>query len=94
MPRWGAFTPPLLLLQIVYLAPLRALVAERLEDWQARFGSMLGLSCLELSGDSEPEPAQLEAADIITTTPEKFGRRRLRQGDGIREWVAPGDHTA
>jgi hypothetical protein len=45
-------------------------------DWSARFGP-LGLSVVELSGDSDPEPRELEGADLICTTPEKFGARGL-----------------
>ncbi|KXZ47537.1 hypothetical protein GPECTOR_34g696 [Gonium pectorale] len=56
----------------VYVAPLRALVQERCKDWQARFGALLGLSVLELTGDSEPETSALEAADLLATTPEKL----------------------
>ncbi|KAI8467024.1 MAG: hypothetical protein J3K34DRAFT_47254 [Monoraphidium minutum] len=55
----------------IYLAPIRALVQERHQDWSARF-SPLGLSVLELSGDSDLEPRELEGADLICTTPEKF----------------------
>ncbi len=38
-----------------------------------RFGKHLGLSVVELSGDREPSASELDAADIICTTPEKFG---------------------
>ena len=58
--------------KIVYIAPLRALVQEKLRDWQDRF-SVLGLNCTELSGDVEPSPTDLEVADIICSTPERFG---------------------
>jgi replicative superfamily II helicase len=57
----------------VYLAPMRALVQEKLRDFQERFGRVLGLKCCEVTGDIEPDPQELEAADIICTTPEKFG---------------------
>lgn len=40
-----------------------------------RFTRVLGLSVVELSGDTEPSPLELDAADIICTTPEKFGGR-------------------
>ena len=58
----------------VYVAPLRALVQEKHKDWSARFGSRLGINCLELTGDTELDPGQIEEADIICTTPEKFGQ--------------------
>lgn len=65
--------------KIIYLAPIRALVQERVADWGNRFG-LLGLLCMELSGDADAERADLEAADIICTTPEKFGRVCCRVG--------------
>jgi replicative superfamily II helicase len=36
--------------------------------------ALLGLSTVELTGDSDPDPKTLELADIICTTPEKLGR--------------------
>ena len=50
-------------------------VQERTQDWQRRFGQ-LNLSCKvkELTGDSSAADAQeIDDADIICTTPEKFG---------------------
>lgn len=49
-----------------------------------RFGLKLGLNCLELTGDCEPEAEQLDKADIICTTPEKFDAvtRRLNESGG------------
>lgn len=57
----------------VYVAPLRALVQEKAKDWSERLGSSLGIKCLELTGDTDPDAGALEAADVICTTPEKFG---------------------
>ena len=56
------------------LLPHRALVQERHQDWSERFGP-LGLSVVELSGDSDAEARELEGADLVCTTPEKFGER-------------------
>jgi replicative superfamily II helicase len=53
-------------------ATARALVQERHHDWSERFGP-LGLSVVELSGDNDSEGRDLEGADLICTTPEKFG---------------------
>lgn len=54
--------------------PIKALVQERQQDWQARFGTALGLKVLQLTGDDNADPLEdLEAADIICSTPEKFG---------------------
>ncbi len=63
----------------VYVAPLKALARERLKDWRRKFGSALGLSVLELTGDVTPDTGALRRADIIVTTPEKW--------DGVtRSW--------
>ena len=43
-------------------------------DWRCKFEGTLGLKVLEVTGDTEvSETADLDAADIICTTPEKFG---------------------
>ena len=47
-------------------------------DWSAKFGGALDLSVMEVTGDTEiSDPAQLDAVDIICTTPEKFGELRF-----------------
>ena len=58
---------------------------ERTTDWQQRFGGALGLTCRELTGDSE-DLADLDAADIICITPEKFDAltRRHKDQGGMR----------
>ena len=62
-------------LKVVYLAPIRALVQEKVKQWQQSFGSKLGLTCYELTGDTDAaDGLHLDNADIICTTPEKFGR--------------------
>ncbi|RNF21010.1 activating signal cointegrator 1 complex subunit 3 [Trypanosoma conorhini] len=58
--------------KIVYIAPLKALVKERVRDWTARFDRRLGRRVLELSGDVNPDIAALVRADILCTTPEKW----------------------
>ena len=63
----------------IYIAPQKALSRERIIDWQARFGRILGRSVVELTGDFTPDIDALNQADIIITTPEKW--------DGIsRNW--------
>ncbi|KAK9831896.1 hypothetical protein WJX81_006765 [Elliptochloris bilobata] len=78
--RRGAF-------KAVYLAPTRALVQERVRDWQERLGSRLGLSVSELTGDTDTaDLAALADTDIICSTPEKFDavtRKHKNQG-GMR----------
>jgi activating signal cointegrator complex subunit 3 len=66
-------------LKVVYIAPLKALVRERMKDWKRRFVKMLDKRMVELTGDFTPDVHTLQTADIVTTTPEKW--------DGIsRNW--------
>jgi hypothetical protein len=53
----------------VYVAPNKALVQERVADWQKRF-SYLGIQVMECTGDTEQrDEARLMTADLIATTP-------------------------
>ncbi|KAH3764158.1 activating signal cointegrator 1 complex subunit 3 [Pelomyxa schiedti] len=66
-------------LKVVYIAPLKALVRERMKDWHEKFEVKLGKKLVELTGDFTPNIKALQMADIVTTTPEKW--------DGIsRNW--------
>lgn len=58
--------------KVVYIAPLKALVKERLEDWKTRLEPILGISVVELTGDASPGLASLRRASLILTTPEKW----------------------
>ncbi|KAH8295111.1 hypothetical protein KR018_007271 [Drosophila ironensis] len=66
--------------KVVYIAPLKALVKERISDWERRFQrSELGLKVVELTGDVTPDIQAIRASQLIVTTPEKW--------DGIsRSW--------
>ncbi|EPY18912.1 RNA helicase [Strigomonas culicis] len=65
-------------MKAVYIAPLKALVKERLRDWRERM-ALIGRTVVELSGDATPDITALARADILCTTPEKW--------DGIsRNW--------
>ena len=67
--------------KVIYIAPLKALAKERIEDWKKRMGidSEMKKSVLELTGDNTPDLIALKNADILITTPEKW--------DGIsRNW--------
>ncbi|XP_022134426.1 DExH-box ATP-dependent RNA helicase DExH17 [Momordica charantia] len=70
-------------LKSIYVAPSKALVQEKLRDWNQKFGSW-GVSCLELTGDNETYSMKyIQEADIILTTPEKFDavtRYRIKDG--------------
>ncbi|KAK7157184.1 hypothetical protein R3I93_008608 [Phoxinus phoxinus] len=65
--------------KVVYIAPLKALVRERIEDWKIRIEEKLGRKVVELTGDVTPDMRAIAAADLIVTTPEKW--------DGVsRSW--------
>uniref|UniRef100_T1KU76 RNA helicase n=2 Tax=Tetranychus urticae TaxID=32264 RepID=T1KU76_TETUR len=58
--------------RVVYIAPLKTLCHERYLDWQRKF-SNLGLSCVEMTGDSEDIHYRLlENSSLIFATPEKW----------------------
>eukprot|EP00795_Rhopilema_esculentum_P017649 gene17649-9293_t len=63
----------------VYIAPLKALVKERIDDWKKRLEKKLGKKVVELTGDVTPDTRAIANADVIVTTPEKW--------DGVsRSW--------
>lgn len=65
--------------KVVYIAPMKALVRERVQDWRKRLTRQMGLRLVELTGDNTPDTRTIRNADIIITTPEKW--------DGIsRSW--------
>ncbi|KAG0246557.1 Sec63 Brl domain-containing protein [Mortierella sp. GBAus27b] len=65
--------------KVVYIAPMKALVRERVTDWNARLVGPMNKKLVELTGDVTPDIKSIEGADIIITTPEKW--------DGIsRNW--------
>jgi len=57
----------------VYIAPLKSLARERLQEWQRRLGSApLKWKVLELSGDTSHDKKALSTADVLVCTPEKW----------------------
>ncbi|KAH8689942.1 putative DEAD/DEAH box helicase [Talaromyces proteolyticus] len=69
--------------KVVYIAPMKALVRERVQDWRKRLTAAMGLRLVELTGDNTPDTRTIRDADIIITTPEKW--------DGIsRSWQTRG----
>ncbi|OXA58136.1 Activating signal cointegrator 1 complex subunit 3 [Folsomia candida] len=65
--------------KVVYIAPLKALVRERVIDWRERLQGRLGRKVVELTGDVTPDMRAIMEADVIVTTPEKW--------DGVsRSW--------
>lgn len=66
-------------MKAVYIAPLKALVRERVQEWSIKFGGCLGKKLVELTGDTQPDIQSIISSDIIVTTPEKW--------DGVsRSW--------
>ncbi|CAN1151841.1 DExH-box ATP-dependent RNA helicase DExH14 [Linum perenne] len=66
-------------MKVIYIAPLKAIVRERMHDWQKNLVPSLGKKMVEMTGDFTPDLAALLSADIIISTPEKW--------DGIsRNW--------
>ncbi|XP_031090606.1 DExH-box ATP-dependent RNA helicase DExH14 isoform X2 [Ipomoea triloba] len=66
-------------MKVIYIAPLKAIVRERMNDWRKHLVSQLGKKMVEMTGDYTPDLMALLSADIIITTPEKW--------DGIsRNW--------
>ncbi|XP_042353171.1 probable ATP-dependent DNA helicase HFM1 [Plectropomus leopardus] len=56
----------------VYMAPIKALCSQCFESWKKKFGP-LGLSCKELTGDTEIDDFfEIQDSHIILTTPEKW----------------------
>lgn len=65
--------------KVVYIAPLKALVRERIDDWKIRIEKNLGRKVVELTGDVTPDARAIRDSHVIVTTPEKW--------DGIsRSW--------
>lgn len=57
----------------VYIAPVKALVQEKLAEWKKKF-TVLGIQVGELTGDSiQTDVSSLDKFDIIVTTPEVSG---------------------
>merc|ERR1719209_1404031 len=65
--------------KVVYIAPMKALVRERIEDWKTRLEVKLGKKVVELTGDVTPDARAIATSSVIVTTPEKW--------DGVsRSW--------
>ncbi|XP_076063896.1 putative ATP-dependent DNA helicase HFM1 isoform X2 [Oratosquilla oratoria] len=67
--------------KIIYMAPLKSIVAERFLDWKVRLGT-LGVTCSEVTGDTEHDDlAVLGSSQVILTTPEKWDSLTRRWKD-------------
>lgn len=64
--------------KVVYIAPMKALVKERVSDWRRGICQVPFLpgnkkpSLVEMTGDTQPTGAEIKNASLIITTPEKF----------------------
>lgn len=64
-------------LHVLYLAPLKAIVEEKCNEWQKKFAAF-GVKCFALTGDTEYDDfntAQVSSymnINILLATPEKF----------------------
>ncbi|XP_055848927.1 activating signal cointegrator 1 complex subunit 3 [Episyrphus balteatus] len=58
--------------KVVYIAPLKALVKERINDWKIRFEKKLRKNVVELTGDTSPDIQAIQRSQVIVTTPEKW----------------------
>jgi len=58
--------------KVVYIAPMKALVRERVDDWSRRLMGPTNKTLVELTGDTTPDSAAVRDANVIITTPEKW----------------------
>lgn len=67
--------------KVVYIAPLKSIVIERVKDWKAKFGKLM----VELTGDFTPDSELISKARIIVATPEKWDA--VSRGYIVRKFV-------
>ncbi|KAL0206484.1 hypothetical protein P9112_001791 [Eukaryota sp. TZLM1-RC] len=70
--------------KVVFVAPLKALVFERFNDWKAKF-SCFG-NVVALTGESNVDSFVINSASIVITTPEKFDS--LSRGWKVRKFIS------
>jgi len=56
----------------VYVAPHQATAKERFDEWQYKFGKVLGFRVAELVGETNIDVKTLEDSNLVITTPEKW----------------------
>ena len=54
--------------KVVYIAPLKALVSERIGDWKVRIEQKLNKKVVELTGDVTPDVAAIQVLKSIFPT--------------------------
>jgi pre-mRNA-splicing helicase BRR2 len=68
--------------KIVYVAPMKALVQEIVQNLSQRLTEAYGVQVRELSGDQNLTASQLNETQIIVTTPEKWDIVTRKAGQG------------
>ncbi|KAL3148608.1 hypothetical protein ABBQ38_014036 [Trebouxia sp. C0009 RCD-2024] len=66
--------------KVVYVAPMKALVAEMVGNFSSRLSSY-GINVRELTGDMNLTKSEIEDTQIIVTTPEKWDIITRKSGD-------------
>jgi len=66
--------------KIIYIAPMKALVTEVVGNFQQRLGAF-GIKVKELTGDVHLTKQQIEEANVIVTTPEKWDIITRKSGE-------------
>ena len=66
--------------KIVYIAPMKALVAEMVGNFSTRL-EPYGMKVRELTGDMNLTKAEIDETQIIVTTPEKWDIITRKSGD-------------
>lgn len=69
--------------KIVYISPMKALVAEQVAAFQKRFSPLGNINVKELTGDVGLSQKQIEETQIIVTTPEKWDVITRKSGDRV-----------
>lgn len=74
-------------MRAVYIAPIEALAKERYHDWSRKFGEVLGMRVVELTGETATDLKLLEKGQVIISTPDKWDAlsRRWKQRKHIQQ---------
>ncbi|DBA74615.1 TPA: DExH-box ATP-dependent RNA helicase DExH12 [Trebouxia sp. C0005] len=67
--------------KVVYVAPMKALVAEMVGNFGSRLSDAYGINVRELTGDMNLTKSEIEETQIIVTTPEKWDIITRKSGD-------------
>ncbi|KAL0656836.1 hypothetical protein Bca4012_077420 [Brassica carinata] len=74
-------------MRVVYIAPKEAIAKEQFRIWERKFGKVLGLRVVELTGETALDLKLLEKSQIIISTPEKWDAlsRRWKQRKYVQQ---------